>query len=126
MQVAYKLLELYIKLRELGHCQYIEGDFAGPPLSCGSDLHIAEKRVNDMEDELTNWKQSVTKLHSENSWLLFFRIPKLLKLYQLISGNLEDKETKIVHEVSFLCLNTVDERMKLKRKVEVRSYFMFI
>ena len=115
---------LYIKLRELGHYQYIEGDFAGPPLSCGRDPHVAEKRVKDMEDELTDWKQSVTKLHSENSWLLFFRIPKLLKLYQLISGNLEDKETKIINEISFLCLNTVDERLKLKRKLEVGSYFI--
>lgn len=80
---------------------------------------MAEIRVKEVENELVEWKESLTKLHSEYSWLLFFRIPKLLKLYHLIMDSVEGRETKIVHEISFLCTNTTKERLKMKRKVEV-------
>ncbi|MCG8625706.1 MAG: hypothetical protein MJE68_27370 [Proteobacteria bacterium] len=80
---------------------------------------MAETRVKKVENELVEWKEFLTKLHSEYSWLLFFQIPKLLKLYHLIMDSRDDKETKIVHEISFLCTNTAEERLRMKRKVEV-------
>ena len=80
---------------------------------------MAETRVKEVENELVEWKESLTNLHSEYSWLLFFRIPKLLKLYHLIMDSRDDKEIKIVHEISFLCTNTAEERLRMKRKVEV-------
>ena len=110
---------MYLKLRELGHHQYIQGDKAGPPLPCNCDPQVAVTRVKEVENELVEWKESLTKLHSEYSWLLFFRIPKLLKLYHLIIDSIDDKETKIVHEISFLCTNTTEERLRMKRNVEV-------
>ena len=103
----------------MGHYQYIQSDNAVPPLPCRCDPQVAEIRVKEVENKLVEWKESVAKLHSEYNWLSFFRIPKLLKLYHLIVDNVEDKEIRIVHEISFLCTNTAQERLKMKKNVEV-------
>ena len=86
---------------------------------------MAETRVKEVEQELIAWKESVNMLHSEYNWLLFFRIPKLLKLYHLIMDDIEDKESKVVHEISFLCSNTAEDRLKTKERVEV-SYALLV
>ena len=120
--MAYKLLELYVKLRELGHLQYINEGNTGPPLPCTVDPEAAEERVKETEIVLTTWTHEVEQLRKEFSWLLFFSVPKLLRLYQLLNEEQENVEVhlkQIVHEISFLCVNSVEARRRMNVKVQV-------
>ena len=77
--------------------------------------------MRETEDALKNWRKHVTELRSQYDWLLFFSIPKILKLYDLLStGNrrLDLLET-IVCEISFLCPNNQPAREILKEAVQV-------
>ena len=53
---------------------------------------------------LTTWMQSVDELRNQYDWLLFFSMPKLLILYDLLQAERSNLEA-IVHEISFLCSN---------------------
>lgn len=120
--MAYKLLELYIKLRELGHVQYINEGYTGPALPCRINPEDAKERVNEAEIVLISWIQEVANLHKVYSWLLFFSVPKLLKLYRLLSKEQENMDVRlkrIVHEISFLCVNNVEVRKRMNTKVQV-------
>ena len=125
--MAYKLLKLYIKLRELGHQKYIkvaEESTAGPPLLCSINPEEAEDIVKKTKHELTVWTNEVAKLHSEFSWLLFFRAPKVLRLYHLLTGMKKDGSSsvhlrQIIREISFLCINSDEARQQLSSQVQV-------
>ena len=122
IQVAYKLLELYIKLRELGHIQYINEGNTGPALSCQITSVDAEERVEETEIILKTWTHEVANLRQEFSWLLFFSVPKLLRLYRLLSeeqDNMDVHLKRIVHEISFLCVNNAETRKRMNIKVQV-------
>ena len=122
LQVAYKLLELYVKLRELGHIQYINEGNTGPPLACTIDPENAEERVKETEVILKTWTHEVERLRHEFSWLLFFGVPKLLRLFRLLSEEQEDSQLhlkRVVHEISFLCTNNVDARQRINASVQV-------
>lgn len=122
--MAYKLLELYVKLRELGHNRYINEGNTGPALACQINSMDAEERVKETEAILTTWTHEVANLRRDYSWLLFFSVPKLLRLYQLLSEEQDDMDVhlkRIVHEISFLCVNNVDTRKRMNVKVQVRK-----
>ena len=44
-QTAYKLLELYVRLRELGHPEFIRHDVVTESLACAVDRGEADGRV---------------------------------------------------------------------------------
>ena len=120
--MAYKLLELYVKLRELGYIQYINEGNIGPALSCQFTTEDIEERIRETEVILTTWTHEVANLRKEFSWLLFFSVPKLLRLYRLLSKEQENMGVhlkRIVHEISFLCKNNAEARKRMKTKVEV-------
>ena len=83
----------------------------------------------DTEQILTAWSKQVAELHSIYDWLLFFSVPKLLLLHQLLiegekAGPLAEEErarwqAEVVREVSFLCENTSDAREQLMKRVKV-------
>jgi hypothetical protein len=120
--VAYKLLELYIKLRELGHIQYINEGNIGPALSCQFTTEGSEECVRETEVILTTWTHEVANLRKEFSWLLFFSVPKLLRLYRLLIEEQENMDIhlkRIIHEISFLCVNNAEARRRMNIKVQV-------
>jgi hypothetical protein len=121
--VAYKLLELYIKLHKLGHIQYINEGTIGPALPCQfTEGDNIKERVREMEIILTTWTHEVANLRKEFSWLLFFSVPKLLRLYRLLSEEQENMDVhlkRIVHEISFLCVNNAEARRRMNIKVQV-------
>ena len=53
---------------------------------------------------LNMWMERVAELRSQYDWLLFFSVPKLLRLYHLLQEEDLNLEA-IVHEISFLCSN---------------------
>lgn len=67
----------------------------------------------------------MTELRSQFDWLLFFSIPKILRLYKLVS-ECEDTSRQldeIVGEISFLCQNNEATRQNLKLRVQVGSLY---
>ncbi len=119
-QIAYRLLELYGQLNDLGNPFYLSGTTV-KPLFCGIDRTNADARVRETEFMLDKWKKSITELRSQYNWLLFFSIPKILNLYKLVSvweGQNEQLD-EIVAEISFLCQNDEVTRQNLKKCMKV-------
>ena len=122
LQVAYKLHNLYVKLHELGHAKYIKEGELGPPLYCSISPGDAEGKVKEAEQVLASWKDEIKKFHQKFHWLLFFRVPKLLRVYHMLYEEEEathDHIRRIVHEISFLCENDVETRSRMYGVVEV-------
>ena len=102
------------------------------------------KQVAAVEEELKDWLNKVEELHSSFKWLLFFQVPKLRKLHELL---LEDEASclqvtsqslrpgdvtesliilpedphllNILHEISFLFRNNALARNSLMSIVQV-------
>ena len=91
-----------------------------PLLSCSTDSSYADNRVRETEATLESWRNHVTELRSQYNWLLFFSIPKILRLYDLLSTG-DDPEVldKIVDEISILGHNDQPTRHRLKESVQV-------
>ena len=70
---------------------------------------------------LNTWKERVVELRSQYDWLLFFSMPKLLRLYYLLQVKDPNLEA-IVHEISFLCCNEQAALESTWKMVEVREY----
>ena len=77
--------------------------------------------------QLTSWTQTVTRLRSQYEWLLFFSVPKLLLVYQLMQGWNEEEEEEegcldqLVREIMFLITNDSTTRENLRENIEVIS-----
>ena len=118
--MASKLLELYVRLKELGNPRYFKGTI--DPLPCSIGRQEADHRVQETAQTLESWRNRVIELRSQYDWLLFFSIPKILRLYKLLSA--KDLEPnlqldRIVHEISFLCKNNQPTKKELGRNVQV-------
>ena len=113
-QVAYHLLELYGQLKDLGNPLYIKG--AVDSLPCSTSRTDADSKKRKTEATLEGWRKSVTELRSQYDWLLFFSIPKILRLHNLLSNRTgeQDELDKIVCEISFLCCNDEPTRDTLR------------
>ena len=123
LQTISRLLELYLKLRELGHSDYLTDDRVHPiPCSmCKEDL---ESIVQEAQHSVTKWNHEVSELHTRFSWLLYLSVPKILQLYQLINASdAGEKVDKIIHEVSFLMSNLPNERNKMQSRVLVSGMY---
>jgi hypothetical protein len=82
-EVANKLLDLHIRLRDLGHPKYLTLS-EKPILECNNISEAADKEFFDAQATLRSWTTTVIKLRSEHKLLLFITVPKLLKINQLI------------------------------------------
>lgn len=120
-----KLFELYVKLRELGHPNYLhEGRI--PPIPCSSSKADVDRMVQDTQQLVTTWTHDVSNLRNQYPWLLYFSVPKLLHLYSLImSTQLEgdDKIDRLLHEISFLAVTHRAETSKLRQGIQVCGHW---
>lgn len=75
------------------------------------------------EQTLESWRNCVAELYCQYDWLLFFSIPKVLYLYNLLTSKepiCENQIDKIVHEISFLSENDRSTRKELQSNVQVK------
>lgn len=75
-------------------------------------------QVLDARDVLKTWISEVEQLHNSNKWLLFFRIPKLLLLYKVLTYESCDV-TRIHQEIGFLFQRDVTSRQELNKALQV-------
>lgn len=88
---------------------------------CCIQQEAANERVKETEAELTSWTETVTNLRSQYSWLLFFSVPKLMKLHVLLTAKVSNNQLDlIVSEISFLCENNEYTRSRIRAGVKVR------
>ena len=116
------MLELYLKLKELGHPHYIsEGAIEIPSIPCSNHKEEVDVKVQEIQLLVTKWNHEVSHLRASYTWLLYFSMPKILQLNQLIQleGTDPEKVDRIVHEVSFLTISQPLEREKLSEGVKV-------
>ena len=69
---------------------------------------------------LDEWMQQVDELRNQYHWLLFFSVPKMLRLYHLLQEKRPNVEA-IVHDISFLCRNDQATWENARVMVEVSS-----
>ena len=120
-QTISKLFELYLKLRELGHPDYLSRDMVHP-IPCSIREEDLESMVQTAQHSVTKWNREVSILQDRFSWLLFLSVPKILQLNKLIQASHDEgKAGKIIHEVSFLMSNQHNEGEKLHAEVLVSS-----
>ena len=75
-------------------------------------------QVSIAHDELEKWIKEVEQLHNSNEWLLFFRIPKLIVLYEILKSERCDT-ARIYQEIGFLFHRDATTRQELHKAVEV-------
>ena len=82
--------------------------------------------VQVKQQEVANWGSQMAEVRINYPWLLFFNIPRMLQLYNLIQPvpNEHYELDEIVHEFSFLIVNQPEEIAKFKEKVQV-SYVAY-
>ena len=73
------------------------------------------------ESILTEWMNKVEELHTSYKWLLFFRFPKLMVLYDLLRA---DKPciSEIVQEIGFLFQRDANSRALLQSVAMVSPF----
>ena len=123
LQTVSKLFELYLKLRELGHPGYLsEGRI--PPIPCSRRKEEVDRMVQDTQQLVNTWTLEVTNLRDRYSWLLYLSVPKMLRVYELVTGTAPDLQgeevvDRLLHEVSFLAVTNSAEIQKLRRRILV-------
>ncbi len=97
------------------------------PLFCSVHRDNADARVKETEGTLESWKKRVTELRSQYDWLLFFNIPKILRLYNMVSKCQDRVEEldEIVSEISFLCDNNESSRQNIKKRLQVIGRILY-
>lgn len=98
-----------------------------PHIPCATKNEEVEAKVEEMQNAVTQWTEKVSELRNCYSWLLYYSIPKMMKLYQLIHSDAfpkYEKVARIVQDVSFLVDNMPEQREKLKIGVKVCSLFV--
>lgn len=77
-------------------------------------------QICNAEKLLAKWTQDVDELRNQYHWLLFFSMPKMLRLNHLLREKNPNVEA-IVHEISFLCRNDQAAWENAQVVVEVSS-----
>ena len=94
------MFELYLKLHELGHPDYLKENDVDS-IKCSSKKTAIEELVKKVQLIVNKWNGEVSRLQDQYSWLLYFSVPKMLLLYELIQSP-QKQINAIVNEISFL------------------------
>ena len=118
-------MELYLKLRELGHPHYLTRTkvFVMP---CSKHKQDVDLLLQKMQEYVSTWKIEVSQLRDSYPFLLYFSVPKILQLFELLymppsaeESYSEEIIENIIQEVSPLTIYHPSERMKLKNGIKV-------
>ena len=83
-------------------------------------FHLCLK-VNSLEKELTEWRLKLKQLHTDYDKLLFFHIPKMLRMFKMLyyGSSVLESVPQLVQEVSFLFDSTVETREHITATLQV-------
>ena len=88
-----------------------------------STWYPSNLKVNSLEERLFEWRQKLKQLRTDYDKLLFFHIPKLLRMFKILrhGSSVLDNVPQIVQEVSFLFESTVEAREYIRAILQVRT-----
>jgi len=118
-ETALNLCNLYVKLKELGHPMYLDKNFEDK-LECSIANPMVVEKLSSAQQSFIKWVNEVEQLHSSYKWLLFFRIPKLIVVYEILRSEKCDV-ARVHQEISFLFQRNATTRQKLHEVIEVSS-----
>ena len=75
-------------------------------------------QVEYWEGEEEKWMGKVENLHNSNKWLLFFRVPKLIVLYEALTAE-SPSVPAIIQEIGFLFQRKAHTNESFKSAVTV-------
>ena len=78
-------------------------------------------KVNNLEEKLTEWRRKLKRLRTDYDKLLFFYIPKMLRMFKMLhsGSSVLENVPQLVQEVSFLFDSTVETREHLTASLQV-------
>ena len=79
-------------------------------------------QVENWIGEERKWMEAVESVHNSNKWLLFFRVPKLIVLYEALTAK-NPSIPAIIQEIGFLFQRNVHTSEVFKSAVKVSQYF---
>ena len=112
-----KICEYYNQLKDLGS----PGSIVCEGLKC-SDVELALRTLQDVQDHRDKWVDLVLSLYHQFEWLLFFRMPKIMRLYNhLKNEDPSSHSNEIAREICFLS----EDRISLRNKVQVNNLIYY-
>ena len=78
-------------------------------------------KVNNLEKKLTEWRLKLKHLRTDYDKLLFFYIPKMLRMFKMLhtGSSVAEYVPQLVQEVSFLFDSTAETREHLTASLQV-------
>ena len=104
-----------MKLGEQGHPNYMYS-VTLPAIPCNTPETV-DNLLQDTQQADAMWSHRINELRDEYMWLVFFSIPRVLQLANVLR---KEKLIVIVNEVSFLTTNQPWVRKKLQQKIKVK------
>lgn len=145
-QTAEKLLALFTTLKELGHPDFLHETLPAKDLVCSASVEDAEKKVriiilsncmvaytlsvlhcgqvDEARSTLDDWKKQVEEWHSQYPYLLFFSIPKLLRLHESLFNIPQPDESGVANGITFFFSSSEAAQSQLKSSVKVRIHLI--
>ena len=115
--------DIYTKLVQLGHRDFSSTGME-MRLPCSQPLDCALMEEERLKLQLNEWESTVQELKKKYQWLLFFHLPKIKRLYELIVAD-NPSEVEIFNEVSFLCSNDAKSFDQAQESLKViKMYIM--
>ena len=75
-----------------------------------------------LEEKLSEWRLKLKQLRNDYDKLLFFHIPKMLRMFKMLyrGSSVRENVPQLVQEVSFLFDSTVETREHITATLQVR------
>ena len=86
-------------------------------VACSSILHRGQ--VDEARESLDAWKRQVEEWHNQYPHLLFFSVPKLLRLHEHLFNAPQPDENSIANGITFFFHSSEAARNQLKSSVKV-------
>ena len=85
-------------------------------------------KVKALEQKLSEWRLKLKQLRTDCDMLLFFHIPKMLRMFKMLHGSSSVRENvrQLVQEVSFLFDYTVETREHITASLQVGMFVLYI
>lgn len=104
------------------------------PMKCLYSMFVAFTLVslylkkNDLEEKLSDWRKKLKQLHSVYDKLLFFYIPKMLRMSKMLhhGSSMFEAIPQLVQEVSFLFDSTKEARQHIKAALNEVCVHMYV
>ncbi len=89
-------------------------------IKCSISKQEIDEVLEAKQDEIKSWKDHLQELQNENIWLLYFSMPKLLQLQNILFKTEENTKINFVlKEINFLTCRNIAKKEWLWERTQV-------